>query len=92
MICSTPFTNQIYHVYFILAYSKNHCEKLKKRDCVLACRSEFYGIDCIEECGQCRDIDQCHHINGTCLTGCAAGYQGDLCKTRRYRCNNDNVQ
>lgn len=52
----------------------------------------FYGVDCIEKCGQCRDIDQCHHINGACLTGCEAGYHGDLCKARRYRCNNDNVQ
>lgn len=52
----------------------------------------FYGVDCIEKCRQCRDIDKCHHINGACLTGCEAGYHGDLCKARRYRCNNDNVQ
>lgn len=29
----------------------------------------------------CRDKDQCSIINGKCLTGCAAGYKGDLCKT-----------
>ena len=42
----------------------------------------FYGVDCNEKCGHCREVNQCHHINGTCLTGCAAGFMGNLCKTR----------
>ena len=49
------------------------------------CVSGLYGVDCKEICGNCRDIDQCFHRNGTCLTGCADGYQGDLCKTRKYK-------
>ncbi|XP_065942297.1 uncharacterized protein [Magallana gigas] len=49
--------------------------------CELACNKEFYGVACNEECGHCREVNQCHHINGTCLTGCAAGYHGNMCKT-----------
>lgn len=37
---------------------------------------------CNETCGHCRDLNQCSNVNGTCLTGCDAGYQGDLCKPR----------
>lgn len=49
-----------------------------------ACEHGSYGVDCKGICGQCRDINQCFHINGTCLTGCDVGYQGKYCKTRRY--------
>ncbi|XP_065943696.1 uncharacterized protein [Magallana gigas] len=48
--------------------------------CELACDKGSYGSQCKEICGHCRDTDQCSNINGTCLTGCDAGYQGDLCK------------
>lgn len=47
-----------------------------------ACDIGSFGDDCSESCGHCYDINQCSSINGTCLTGCAAGHQGDLCKTR----------
>lgn len=30
-------------------------------------------------CGHCHDSQQCHHINGTCLNGCASGYKGVKC-------------
>uniref|UniRef100_K1QL38 Scavenger receptor class F member 2 n=1 Tax=Magallana gigas TaxID=29159 RepID=K1QL38_MAGGI len=53
-------------------YQGHHCE--------LACNKGFYGVDCNEKCGHCREVNQCHHINGTCLTGCAAGFMGNLCK------------
>lgn len=46
-----------------------------------ACNKGFYGVDCNEECGHCRDVNKCHHINGTCLNGCAAGFMGNLCLT-----------
>lgn len=48
-----------------------------------ACDQGSFGDDCRETCGHCRDIDQCSNINGTCLTGCVAGYQAGLCKTRK---------
>lgn len=40
-----------------------------------------YGIGCYEKCGDCRDVNQCSNINGTCLTcWCHAGFEGELCK------------
>lgn len=54
----------------------------KKKKYISACDKGFYGEDCNETCGHCHGANQCHHINGTCLTGCAAGYQEDKCKTR----------
>lgn len=50
---------------------------------IVECDKGLYGIGCSETCGHCRDVNQCFHINGTCLTGCDAGYKGDLCKTGR---------
>lgn len=47
-----------------------------------ACDRGLYGVDCSESCGNCLDLTQCSSINGNCLTGCVAGYNGDLCKTR----------
>lgn len=58
---------------------------------LIACDIESFGADCVETCGHCADIGQCSPINGTCLTGCDSGFQGDLCKTRKYleyRCKN----
>lgn len=51
---------------------------------ISACNKGFYGEDCNETCGHCHGTNQCHHVNGTCSSGCAAGYQGDNCKTRMY--------
>lgn len=30
----------------------------------------------------CHDND-CYHVNGTCLSGCMAGYRGNRCRTRK---------
>lgn len=51
----------------------------------IACEEEKYGADCKEICGHCRDVKQCSYNNGTCLTGCDAGFKGNLCKTGK--CN-----
>lgn len=48
---------------------------------IKGCESVFYGDDCKEICGNCFGINQCFHTNGTCLTGCENGYEGDVCKT-----------
>lgn len=45
------------------------------------CDKGSFSIGCYETCGYCRDIKQCSNINGSCLTGCDAGFKGDLCKT-----------
>ena len=46
---------------------------------VTACDNGTYGADCMEFCGKCLDNEQCHHINGTCFSGCDPGYQGLNC-------------
>lgn len=48
---------------------------------LIACESGLYGVDCNETCGHCKDVTQCFHVNGTCLTGCKPGYQDELCRT-----------
>lgn len=50
----------------------------------IACNRGSYGFGCKERCGQCRDLNQCYHITGTCQTGCDPGYGGDMCNTSRY--------
>lgn len=49
------------------------------------CERGWYGVNCNETCGHCRDMDQCSNTNGTCLTGCDAGFQGELCNTSMLR-------
>lgn len=44
------------------------------------CGIGHYGYNCNETCGYCIDSLQCSTVNGTCLTGCRAGYVGPLCK------------
>lgn len=39
----------------------------------------MYGANCNNPCGKCFDLEQCHHISGTCLTGCESGYRGLKC-------------
>lgn len=51
---------------------------------IVACKRGLFGIDCHETCGHCRDINECSNVHGTCLTGCADGYEGNLCNARKY--------
>lgn len=47
--------------------------------CIQACASGMYGQNCSVPCGNCLPLEQCHHINGTCMNGCASGYKGSRC-------------
>ena len=47
--------------------------------CLKECYNDMYGAGCTEACGQCRDSKPCHHINGSCVDGCAPGFKGTLC-------------
>lgn len=49
---------------------------------ISVCKAGFYGVACNKTCGNCLDVYTCDHVNGTCLTGCRAGYEGGLCETR----------
>ena len=44
----------------------------------LECKRNMYGVNCTGSCGHCQN-STCHHVNGTCLTGCSPGYQGPFC-------------
>nr|XP_034321489.1 multiple epidermal growth factor-like domains protein 10 isoform X2 [Crassostrea gigas] len=49
--------------------------------CKSACSRGYYGAECQQECGHCRDLSPCVHTNGSCLTECVDGYSGEMCKT-----------
>ena len=44
------------------------------------CPDGKHGDGCLMDCAHCTNLKQCHHVNGTCLRGCAVGYIGDECK------------
>lgn len=47
---------------------------------ILECKSGNYGLRCNETCGHCSALMYCSHVNGSCLTGCKPGYEGDRCQ------------
>lgn len=51
------------------------------------CGLGSFGADCNETCGHCRDLNQCSNVDGRCLTGCEAGYEGELCKKSKLYLN-----
>ncbi|XP_061168121.1 uncharacterized protein LOC133177046 [Saccostrea echinata] len=44
------------------------------------CQNRTYGVNCLEQCGNCRNNDVCNIETGACPNGCTAGYNGTLCK------------
>lgn len=46
-----------------------------------------YGAGCQSVCGHCDNLTQCHHVDGTCLSGCLPGYRLEQCKERKYTIN-----
>ena len=70
------------HIYkpFISYGLKYYSMKIKL---FIECDKGSFGIDCNETCGYCYEANHCFHTNGTCLSGCIAGFQGDLCKTSK---------
>ena len=47
----------------------------------LVCKQGFFGDECSRRCGNCRNKQTCHHINGSCLNGCDEGVKGWNCTT-----------
>ncbi|XP_078327327.1 uncharacterized protein LOC111116102 isoform X2 [Crassostrea virginica] len=45
------------------------------------CITGMYGANCNNTCGYCVDLESCHWLNGTCLSGCKQGHYGNICKT-----------
>lgn len=50
-----------------------------------ACNQMKYGENCSMLCGHCVNSEQCHHIKGSCISGCASGYQGPICMEGNVR-------
>ena len=46
---------------------------------ITVCDGKKYGVNCTEDCGSCLNLEQCHHVNGSCLNGCNAGYRSQDC-------------
>ncbi|XP_078327578.1 uncharacterized protein LOC111116527 isoform X3 [Crassostrea virginica] len=49
--------------------------------CSQVCKQGFFGDECSRRCGNCRNKQTCHHINGSCLNGCDEGVKGWNCTT-----------
>nr|XP_022311896.1 receptor-type tyrosine-protein phosphatase mu-like isoform X4 [Crassostrea virginica] len=49
--------------------------------CSQVCKQGFFGDECSRRCGNCRNRQTCHHINGSCLNGCDEGVKGWNCTT-----------
>uniref|UniRef100_K1QIZ9 Scavenger receptor class F member 2 n=1 Tax=Magallana gigas TaxID=29159 RepID=K1QIZ9_MAGGI len=47
--------------------------------CNEKCIDQTYGLECQQICGNCKNKEPCHHVNGSCLNGCDSGYYGDKC-------------
>ena len=47
---------------------------------LIECLRGTYGINCSHLCGHCSDIYHCSIADGTCQTGCKAGYKGPQCQ------------
>nr|XP_022309501.1 uncharacterized protein LOC111115154 isoform X2 [Crassostrea virginica] len=47
--------------------------------CEKVCLEGQYGQRCSFRCGNCLDEEPCHHINGTCVSGCSPGWKGEMC-------------
>lgn len=45
----------------------------------LECPVGLYGDHCNNNCGNCLNNTNCHHVNGTCSEGCDPGYYEHNC-------------
>lgn len=45
----------------------------------IGCDNNVYGPACKRSSGNCLNRKDCYHINGSCLSGCKAGYKGEKC-------------
>ena len=48
------------------------------------CDGGLFGNHCNKSCGKCHNDEQCHHVNGSCLNGCRAGYHGVTCTKGKH--------
>ena len=46
---------------------------------LIECGDKTYGAECKEPCGNCKNMEPCHHVDGSCPSGCDAGVYGKTC-------------
>lgn len=61
------WTNTIFHI-FQYDYLTLHISFLE-------CSNKTYGLNCLDTCGACLDSSPCHHVDGSCPSGCNPGWQ-----------------
>ncbi|KAI0230738.1 Receptor-type tyrosine-protein phosphatase mu [Lamellibrachia satsuma] len=62
-------------------YSAGLCEVVVIGHRNISCKNESYGVNCLENCGQCKGNSACVATNGHCTNGCKDWYISDVCKT-----------
>lgn len=55
--------------------------------CITECNGKSYGQKCQQNCGNCKNNEQCHHVNGSCMNGCDSGFYGTKCDLSTYMLN-----
>uniref|UniRef100_A0A8W8NYI8 Scavenger receptor class F member 2 n=1 Tax=Magallana gigas TaxID=29159 RepID=A0A8W8NYI8_MAGGI len=48
-------------------------------NCIAQCYDKTYGIGCLQVCGNCKNNEPCHNVNGSCLNGCNNGWCSVKC-------------
>ena len=46
---------------------------------LVVCASDYYGLDCNKQCGQCSGDDVCNNVTGYCPHGCKPHWNGTRC-------------
>ncbi|XP_062612082.1 protein draper-like [Saccostrea cucullata] len=54
----------------------------KGKWCEQVCDDGLFGDGCSLVCGHCKQLAECHPVDGTCLNGCSLGYQGPYCNKK----------
>lgn len=62
----------------------NFLLNLHQFNIISECDNRRFGGNCREQCGSCLNLEQCHHVNGTCMIGCDRGYQGVYCTEGKF--------
>ena len=58
---------------------------------LIECRDQTYGAECKEQCGNCKYMEHCHHVDGICPSGCESGVYGRTCKQPCGNCSNGHL-
>lgn len=69
-----------YAIFYRKYYELQRKQIMTLFSIIIDCQMGMYGVNCVEKCGNCKNNETCDIVNGTCPNGCAAGYNGTVCK------------